>query len=1853
MRNQLLNFRPRTGVIKVVDEITTEIYDILVLQEKKMQFLPKEEDKQENVDEESEEEDNVETDDEESDILWELPPPDLAVDDRHKDLFLQTRLEPKELQKRSFNIFQRAKTVFDEQGYNILYLALGLLEWTEAEHSHDTKKAPLILIPIQMERKGVKRSFKLSWTGDDIITNISLQAKLKEQGIDLPDFVMPEDKDDVYNYFKLVESAISRMNNWDVKHEIYLGFFSFTKFVMYQDLNPENWPSGYSFDQNPIVDALFNPTDYTTEPPSFDESEVDIKLPSKKIYTVLDADSSQIAVIEDVKNGKNLVVEGPPGTGKSQTIVNLIAELIASGKTVLFISEKMAALEVVKSRLDTIKLGDFCLELHSNKSNKKEVLKELERTLQSSTQKVLIEEEKFQELDKIRFELNDYKDLMHSPYGGMGFTPFQLIGFKENALMHFENAGKEFPVIIIDDTLIYNHETWQESLHKLSNIGELLKFLEPLSEHPWHDCYPDLILPADHQEIKNILEKLLTSLCTIQSETVKITDITGVKPAKSFGEIETTQEYVSKVLNSEVIEEELLKSSEWDQENFTAQELIQQVKNYQEKMKPFQEDVLERDVESDINNLKQVSEDLFVVSSSVSVAHEMDIKNTLTKSVQLVDELLTAQNALQRNCGVKIANNWLELDETLKNAQKIASSPQIDFEVMQNPEWDIYSQRAQQLIIEIENFQRNNSYLSNFKDDVLDKDLKGLHKKLIELSGKMLKFISGEYKNTRNRIMSFYKENAPDDNEILIEDLEKLIRIQELREIVRNQDVPGRTLFGSKWKSEKSDPEKLRSLGLWLVELRTLLRDDKIHPDTLRIINTDSNTEEINKIVNRIIGIIGEISDVNSKLEQYFNRERVKQGINFEELKLENNNLYSKTFHYFEVRGILQNYFTSQVPENDETLIKSLNDLVYCQNLKNKIDNSELRGKSLFGSKWQGSLSNCEELESLGSWLQEFRRLLKEEKLENKSISIIINPNRPDDEPLFDSLIKEREQFFNSLKELNKYIHMDCNAIFDNDVSGTEFTYLETLFTKYQQELGSLVTWAQYNSETKELPPIAKPLVEFIDSGIIESEDIIPAFKGNIADNILKVLFSNNESLRNFVGDLHENKIRKFNRLDQHLLRLNQRRIAQEIKEKQPRFSANLSRNSELGILRNEFSRKRGHMPIRKLLYSAGSLIQTIKPCFMMSPLSVAQFLDPDSIGHLRFDVVIFDEASQVKPEDALGAFLRGQQLVVMGDTKQLPPTAFFDNIVETDSDEDYEVSSLMDMESILHFCKSNFPTRMLNWHYRSRHESLIAVSNQEFYDNQLLIYPSPEHQSENLGLQYVNLDWKTAFYDRGHCSVNRGEAKTVVKAAIEHFKTFGDSKSLGIGTFNTNQKKAILEELEMALRLLPKNERETLEKHFNREHEEKFFVKNLETIQGDERDVILVSVGFGFESTQKFSYNFGPLNREGGERRLNVLFTRAREKCIIFSNFTHSQLEIKPNSPFGLKALKMFLAYAQNKELLQIDAPLEDCDSPFEESVYEFLRSHGYQVHKQVGCAGYRIDLAVVDPQSPGRYLLGIECDGAMYHSSPVARDRDRLRQQVLEGLGWNIYRIWSTDWYKKREDSIGRLLEAIQNSKTQFRSPEVETEDEIFDIIEIEDDETENSPSIETVSPKDSILEYEICQSIGIDRNCEIHEKHPDELALAINRIVEVEGPIHFNEVVRRLRNYWELKRAGKRIQNAIANAIVLSANRNDLIVKDDFLYHKNAPIKVRKRVNDPPAKIELICVEEIGQAIRIVLETQHATSPDDLVTQVAHLLGFKVTRAATAQRINEVIENWIKIGELEKMPNGMLNFTTHPGN
>ena len=380
-----------------------------------------------------------------------------------------------------------------------------------------------------------------------------------------------------------------------------------------------------------------------------------------------------------------------------------------------------------------------------------------------------------------------------------------------------------------------------------------------------------------------------------------------------------------------------------------------------------------------------------------------------------------------------------------------------------------------------------------------------------------------------------------------------------------------------------------------------------------------------------------------------------------------------------------------------------------------------------------------------------------------------------------------------------------------------------------------------------------------------------------------------------------------------------------------------------------------------------------------------------------------------MSPVDALGAMARSAQVVVVGDDKQLPPTRFFSKMLDEDEAQgDGDDLNAGDLESILGLCVAQgMSQRMLRWHYRSRHHSLIAVSNREFYDSRLFVVPSPTTVTAMHGLHFRPV--KGGVFDRGGTATNRVEARAVAGAVIEHARRY-PRQSLGVGAFSVSQRDAIRDELEVLQR-----EHVELAPFFSTGRPEPFFVKNLENIQGDERDVIFISVGYARDPSGYMAMNFGPLSSQGGERRLNVLISRARERCEVFSSITADDIDLQRAKSRGAAAFKTFLRYAATG-VLDSQAPTGgDYDSDFERQVAVALEGLGHEVHRQVGTAGFIIDLAVVDPSKPGRYLLGIECDGATYHSSRSARDRDRLREAVLRDRGWKIHRVWSTDWFHR----------------------------------------------------------------------------------------------------------------------------------------------------------------------------------------------------------------------------------------------
>jgi len=585
-----------------------------------------------------------------------------------------------------------------------------------------------------------------------------------------------------------------------------------------------------------------------------------------------------------------------------------------------------------------------------------------------------------------------------------------------------------------------------------------------------------------------------------------------------------------------------------------------------------------------------------------------------------------------------------------------------------------------------------------------------------------------------------------------------------------------------------------------------------------------------------------------------------------------------------------------------------------------------------------------------------------------------------------------------------------------------------------QGRLNAWCAWRKASSHAISLGLAS--LVAAIENGAVAAGNIREMFDIAYARWWLNAVVDADDVLRNFVSAEHEKRIRDFRELDERFTKLTQSWVRARLSAGLP-TQHTVSRDSEWGVLRYEMNKKSKHLPLRELMSQAPGAVLSLTPCLLMSPLSIAQYLSSESAD---FDLVVFDEASQIPVWDAIGAIARGKQVVMVGDPKQLPPTSFFDR-AESDS-EDVDVES--DLESILDECiAANLPTRNLTWHYRSRHESLIAFSNHRYYECGLVTFPSPVTNDRAVSFHLI----KEGLYEKGGARINKPEAKALVADLVAGLKQPGFRESgltIGVVTFNTEEQTLILDLLD----LLDEERRKdgSIEPFFMETELEPIFVKNLESVQGDERDIMYFSLTYGPTVSGEPSMNFGPMNKQGGERRLNVAVTRARHELRVFSSLRPEQLDLSRTQAAGVRDLKHFMEFAERGARALGEAvagSLGGFDSPFEHAVHAALTAKGWNLHTQVGVSSFRIDLGVVDPDAPGAYLAGVECDGATYHRSATARDRDKLREQVLRGLGWDIVRIWSTDWWIDADgvaEKIHRQLAALLLAKRSPRNAELE---------------------------------------------------------------------------------------------------------------------------------------------------------------------------------------------------------------------
>ena len=791
--------------------------------------------------------------------------------------------------------------------------------------------------------------------------------------------------------------------------------------------------------------------------------------------------------------------------------------------------------------------------------------------------------------------------------------------------------------------------------------------------------------------------------------------------------------------------------------------------------------------------------------------------------------------------------------------------------------------------------------------------------------------------------------------------------------------------------------------------------------------------------------------------------------------------------------------------------------------------------------------------------------------------------------------------------------HGELLALQPPETSCNLLDWTETFCAKLTESRKYLSDWCRWQNACQQAEAGGlSVLLSALHTEKLPLENLRDAFDYAYRNTFLKRLLTCSPVLRDFYGEEHQKRIDAFKDFDERYTKLTGQVVAARLAAKLPRArNETCPVNTELGMIQREMVKRRRHKPVRQLLAETPGVSPFLKPCFLMSPLSVAQYLDAEQTD---FDIVVFDEASQIPVWDAIGAIARGKQVVVVGDPKQLPPTNFFSRSDQND-DVVIDNNQTEDLESILDECLgSGLKVYNLLWHYRSRKEGLIAFSNYHYYGNELLTFPSPH--SGNVGVSLVSVPH--GFYDKGKSRTNRAEAEMITKEVIRRLTDpLLSRRSIGIVTFSQAQQNLIMDLLDEARRNAPE-----IDAYFGEEVDEPVFVKNLENVQGDERDVILFSICYGPDQAGRLSMNFGPLNRDGGERRLNVAVTRAKHEVVIFSTLRSEQIDLSRTRATGAAHLKSYLEYAERGPAAIVanieSAETEDYDSIFEQEVAEFLRGKGYTVHTQIGCSGYRVDLAIVHPDEPGNYRLGIECDGASYHRAATARDRDRLRQAVLEGLGWRIYRIWSTDWWRNTEMARQDLLAEVENA---LKSP-VDPDDPAVIQDPIEEPEEElYAPNVSAPFPsvderRQDYPELKLCSFQESDRFYAPEGRQI--IKTQIKRIIENEGPITAELITRRIAQEWGFSRVASKIKQIVLECLPVKTGDAtfwpDAIDRKSYRHYRIADREIRK--------FEDVPVEELCNAALDILEKYIAFPKEDFAAEIARHFGFSRVTKSTAQ-------------------------------
>jgi very-short-patch-repair endonuclease len=1571
---------------------------------------------------------------------YDLPQAGEEHNPNHFDTGIQTLHYPDDLEAILRKIGASARTAIEESGTNMLYLIFGFLEWYESHDSNDPVYSPLVTLPIELTKDKPSRKFggmfefSVEGTGEDLLTNLSLVERMKRDfAINIP---LLDEEDTPESYFAKFADILAIQPRWRIRRQITLALLHFGKLLMFLDLDSSR---NATLQSNPRVKEILGETSATEDGLSYGEIyELDHPSICHELPPLIyDADSSQHSALVDVFRGKNIVIEGPPGTGKSQTITNIIASSLVQGKTVLFVSEKLAALEVVRRRMDQAGLGHFCLELHSHKTKKDKLLHDIQQRIarQRSFQDPDALETKIQILERHKTELTQYVQTINQPFGAMGKSIFSILWTRDNCLQR-----SPFLKELADRLTLENADqiSSMEREHQLllvniyqDHIASLLERVRTLCDQPWFGVTnPDLTYVQEGEAVEKV-ERLKATVNNLINQTRSMFEMIKAEPAGSISQLQ----YLTKAVNALP----LPKGTEWLSvlSGFAKSEARQQITEYLVSLASWKEEGESlRKVFSRIPSLNEFERVELVSLFNDLRSYDLRKQNLadiilLSSSVRTLGEklsqLIMLSEKVAESLGVCIVFTWATLPLL---AQVTTIIKNADFEVLNfrhsilsdptNDETRDKIREEAQVLRKLKKKLSQEFVLSRLPtSDELWK-----HATVISTSSWLTRLFGKEYKAALNLYRSLRRVDGKVRWQVMASDLKELAEyLESLRNFTTHQQH--KEMFGPAFIGIETPFEKLESLKRWYENVRTrfapyheagaiiaeALRTSSI--ETLRLIQamTQNSSAAMNQ-VDEMLSSVKRLPFINSEsLQDMASLSSFRDEMAAVEVLLQR--AVANLSHIPFCEGVI-------LDEMPALLVRANR----FRNEEQKL-NKDSNVSSLLGKHFQGCSTENNRVEDTLNVVEQ----ICHESISNDLRVWLLTPEYPARVAQLKERVLEISCQITKLsdlwKEFTELVRLDEKKWYSEaggDWRDYNIALINGRLDRAIQAPSDLSSWLDYLRSRRALEDVhLHALIFQAEAGQLRPSHLLNAYNFALFNGLCNLVLKAHPRLLNFSRSRHEKIRDEFAKLDTEIQSLYRKKAAYIISRRNvPRGTGNgpVREFTDLSLLEHEIQKQRGHISIRSLLNRANKALLALKPCFMMGPMSVAQYLIP---GKFHFDRVVMDEASQLKPEDAVGALARGSQVIIVGDPKQLPPTTFFDTMfIESDeTEEEQDNLAIEESESILdRACEVYKPIRQLRWHYRSRHESLIAFSNRRFYDQNLILFPSPSASTPDLGVKYNYL--ANGVYSG---RTNRHEADQVVHAVLEHMR-IRQEESLGVATFNTTQRDLIEELLDGQLK--KDHEAQSYISKW-KDSAEPFFIKNLETVQGDERDCIIISFTYGRDDKGNIFQRFGPINGTNGHRRLNVLFTRAKLRTEVFTSMQPEDIRVGEDASLGLKAMRAYLVYAKTGVLDQAIEGEGPEPNEFELAVGSELKNCGFDTVHQVGVAGYFIDLAVRHPKKDGCYILGIECDGATYHSAKSARDRDRLRQTNLENLGWCIHRVWSTDWLKARHAEIERIAQRI----------------------------------------------------------------------------------------------------------------------------------------------------------------------------------------------------------------------------------